>query len=79
MNRAELEFDVKESRLSIRCKAANLNDRRKVTAEDGERFTRWIESYGLVLENSRGKDNHETLLKVGQEIYGWWRCNPGKS
>ena len=71
MIRAELEFVAEESRLFMRCKTAKLDEPRKITGRDRERFTRWIESYRRVLSNSRARDHGDVLLETGREIYRW--------
>ncbi len=72
MIRAEIEY--KDSRLSIRCDEAKLDDWRPVNDKDKHLFTRWIKSYRQSL---RTPNNREILFKIGQEIYGWLNGSEG--
>ena len=68
MIRAIIEF--KNSRLSVQCEKANLNDWRKITAKDQKQFQKWIDGYRHALQNNPN-DNRGVLLHIGREIYQW--------
>ncbi|NIM17759.1 MAG: CHAT domain-containing protein, partial [Candidatus Aminicenantes bacterium] len=68
MIRAKVELDVRESRLAIRCKEAELDEWRDIKKNDQKQFDRWIEQYRQALKQH---DHAAALFSIGQDMYKW--------